>query len=91
MGDFDRAEQLCHEAIQLDPDFGNPYNDIGTFCLRRQDLQDAIRWFEKAKQAPRYEYPGFRDGLRRFEWLSLTRGKAAAIEAFHRPLRAGDD
>lgn len=34
------------------------------------------------KNAPRYEYPGYREALRRFELLSLTRGKAAAIRAF---------
>lgn len=35
-----------------------------------------------AKNDPRYDYPGFRDALRRFEWLSLVKGKKAAIEAF---------
>lgn len=40
-----------------------------------------------AKQGPRYEYPGFRDALRRFEWLSLTRGKRAAIDQVNAPLK----
>lgn len=42
---------------------------------------------ELARQGPRYEYPGFRDALRRFEWLSLTRGKRAAIEVVNAPLK----
>src|SRR6185436_2317330 len=55
LGDLERAEDLCLEAIRLDPEFGNPYNDIGTFCLQRKDVGTAIKWFEKAKRAKRYE------------------------------------
>lgn len=55
MGDVDRAERLCLRAIRLDPDFGNPYNDIGTFRLQRRDVTAAIQWFERAKRARRYE------------------------------------
>jgi Tfp pilus assembly protein PilF len=54
-GDVDRAERLCLRAIRLDPDFGNPYNDIGTFRLQRRDVTAAIQWFERAKRARRYE------------------------------------
>lgn len=37
-------------------------------------------------RAPRFEYPGFRPTLRRFERLSLFRGKSKAIEAFEREI-----
>lgn len=55
LGDLDAAERLCLKAIRLDPDFGNPYNDIGTICVQRRDVQAAIQWFQRAKRAPRYE------------------------------------
>jgi tetratricopeptide (TPR) repeat protein len=29
MGRLDDAIEECHHAIQVDPEFGNPYNDIG--------------------------------------------------------------
>jgi tetratricopeptide (TPR) repeat protein len=29
LGDYDRAITECMQAIKLDPEFGNPYNDIG--------------------------------------------------------------
>jgi Tfp pilus assembly protein PilF len=86
LGDAERAEQLCHEAIRLDPDFGNPYNDIGTFCLQRQDVESAIAWFEKAKSAPRYE-------PRHFPYINLGRlylslGKTErALDEFEGALR----
>ena len=66
LGDVERAEEFCLQAIEVDPEFGNPYNDIGTFCLRRRDVESAIRWFEKAKNAPRYE-------PRHFPYINLGR------------------
>lgn len=66
LGDDRRAEELCRDAIQIDPEFGNPYNDIGTYRLRRQDTEGAIAWFEKAKTAARYE-------PRHFPYVNLGR------------------
>jgi len=46
---------FCYKALQLDPDFGNPYNDLGCAFLDL-DLDDiAIEWFQRAKKARRYE------------------------------------
>ena len=66
LGDLERAEGLCLEAIRLDPEFGNPYNDIGTIRLQRRDITSAIQWFEKAKRARRYE-------PRHFPFMNLGR------------------
>ena len=66
LGDADRAESLCLDAIRLDPEFGNPYNDIGTICLQRRDVPSAIEWFERAKRARRYE-------PRHFPFMNLGR------------------
>jgi tetratricopeptide (TPR) repeat protein len=35
MGRTDDAIAECHKAIEVDPDFGNPYNDIGAYLIAR--------------------------------------------------------
>jgi tetratricopeptide (TPR) repeat protein len=52
---IDEAIEHCHQAIEIDPEFGNPYNDIGVYLMQRDQLDQAIPWLERAKQAPRYE------------------------------------
>src|SRR5580693_603242 len=54
-GRIDDAIAECHKAIAVDPDFGNPYNDIGAYLLDQGNLDEAVAWLEKAKRAPRYE------------------------------------
>lgn len=54
-GDSKTAMDLCLQAIELDPDFGNPYNDIGTILRVQNKSEEAIPWFEKAIKAKRYE------------------------------------
>ena len=56
-GDYQQAIEECLQAIALDPDFGNPYNDIGVYLMQQGKLDEAIPWLGKAKQARRYE-PG---------------------------------
>ena len=62
LGDYDRAIAECLQAIAVDPDFGNPYNDIGAYLISQEKWDEAIVWFEKAIVAKRYEarcYPHF--------------------------------
>ena len=59
MGQLNEAIDECQRAITLDPDFGNPYNDIGAYLIELNQLDEAIPWFEKAMQAKRYESPAF--------------------------------
>jgi tetratricopeptide (TPR) repeat protein len=54
-GRLEEATSECLKAIQVDPDFGNPYNDIGVYLMQQDQLDEAIPWLEKAKQAKRYE------------------------------------
>ena len=54
LGMLEQAVQDCQKAIEIDPDFGNPYNDIGVYLMHLGLLDDAIPWFEKAKAAARY-------------------------------------
>jgi len=61
----DEAIAECHCAIEVDPDFGNPYNDIGAYLIEKGDYRGAVAWLKQAIQAPRYEatfYPHFNLG-----------------------------
>ncbi len=59
MGKLDDAIDECHRAIEMDPEFGNPYNDIGAYMIEQGKYDEAIPWFERALQAKRYESPAF--------------------------------
>jgi tetratricopeptide (TPR) repeat protein len=52
---YDDAIAECRRAIEVDPDFGNPYNDIGAYLIEKELLDEAIPWLEKATVARRYE------------------------------------
>lgn len=65
-GRIDDAIAECEIAIQLDPEFGNPYNDIGVYLMQQQKFDEAIPWLERAKKATRYE-------PRHFPYLNLGR------------------
>lgn len=64
-GKVDEAIAECKRAIEVDPEFGNPYNDIGAYLISLGRFDEAIPWLERAIQAPRYEprhYPHFNLG-----------------------------
>jgi len=65
-GELDEAIADCHRAIEVDPDFGNPYNDIGAYLLERGEVDEAVPWLRKAIVAPRYE-------ARCYPWANLAR------------------
>jgi tetratricopeptide (TPR) repeat protein len=54
-GKIEDAIDQCRRAIALDPEFGNPYNDIGSYLMRLGRLEEAVPWLQKAKKAGRYE------------------------------------
>ncbi|HEX8087709.1 MAG TPA: tetratricopeptide repeat protein [Blastocatellia bacterium] len=65
MGLTDEAIAECHRAIEVDPDFGNPYNDIGAYLIEKGDHAGAVEWLKRAMEATRYEayfYPHFNLG-----------------------------
>jgi len=100
MGMPDEAIYECHQAIAVDPDFGNPYNDIGAYLIEKGDYRGAIGWLERAKHAKRYQcyfYPHFNLGriheTRGNRFAALREYKAAvdlnpqyrlAVRAFRR-------
>jgi Tfp pilus assembly protein PilF len=65
-GRLNEAIAECEIAIQLDPEFGNPYNDIGVYLMQQQRFDDAVPWLERAKAATRYE-------PRHFPFINLGR------------------
>ena len=56
---YDEAIDECLEAIRVDPTFGNPYNDIGSYLVAKGNLYDSVKWFRLALAAPRYEARAF--------------------------------
>ncbi|MCA1593098.1 MAG: hypothetical protein LC754_10690 [Acidobacteria bacterium] len=56
---YDDAIDECLAAIRVDPGFGNPYNDIGSYLIAQGDFWTCVRWFRRALQAPRYEARAF--------------------------------
>ena len=63
---YEDAIAECHRAIEVDPDFGNPYNDIGAYLIELGRLDEAVGWLERATQAKRYE-------PRQFPHINLAR------------------
>ncbi len=96
----DEAISECHRATEVDPDFGNPYNDIGAYLIEQGNLYSAIPWLQRAMTAPRYEsyfYPHFNlgrvyesqgrayDALREYKAaMDLNPKYALAVRAFRR-------
>jgi tetratricopeptide (TPR) repeat protein len=65
MGLTDDAIEECKTAIGVDPEFGNPYNDIGAYLIEQGNFYGAVQWLERAMTAKRYEcyfYPHFNLG-----------------------------
>src|SRR6185295_8668457 len=41
-GRLDDAIAECRKAIEVDPEFGNPYNDIGAYLLQQGRVDESI-------------------------------------------------
>ena len=65
-GRLEDAIAECERAIEVDPAFGNPYNDIGAYLIELGRSEDAIPWLEKATHSARYE-------SYQFPWYNLGR------------------
>jgi tetratricopeptide (TPR) repeat protein len=64
-GKIDDAIAECKKAIQVDPDFGTPYNDIGAYMIEKGEYDEAIPWLERALLSRRYDslhYPHYNLG-----------------------------
>lgn len=54
-GKLDEAIEECKKAIQVDPEFGKPYNDIGVYLIEKGEFDEAVRWLDRALQSHRYD------------------------------------
>ena len=89
-GRYEDAIAECREAIAVDADFGNPYNDIGSYLIKLDRLDEAIPWLESAIRAPRYEPRHFPHcNLGQVYWKKGLLGRAA--EEFRRALEIEPD
>ena len=89
-GKVEDAIAECKRAIQVDPEFGNPYNDIGAYLIALGRPDEAIPWLERAIKAPRYEprhYPHFNLGRAYFAKGMFNRAR----ECFEESLRVEPD
>ncbi|MDP6485157.1 MAG: tetratricopeptide repeat protein, partial [Nitrospinota bacterium] len=65
LGRYEEAIVQCEKAIPLDPDFGNPYNDIGVYLIALGRVREAEPWLRKDMRAKRYccrQFPHFNLG-----------------------------
>ena len=90
LGQIEEALAECRKAIALDPDYGNPYNDIGVYLIELGRPDEAVPWLEKAISAKRYccyQFAHYNLGR-----VRLVQGKLdAAKRSFERALRQDPD
>ena len=53
-GELESAIEECRHAIRLDPDFGNPYNDIGAYLIAQGQHTEAVPYLQQALESKRY-------------------------------------
>ena len=42
----EEAIACCERAIEIDPEFGNPYNDIGAYLMAQGKLEESLPWLD---------------------------------------------
>lgn len=90
---YEEAIEACRQAIALDPAFGNPYNDIGSYLIELGQWEEAIGWLEKASVAARYETPHYPltnlgrvyENLGRYRTALDYYNRALALDPIYRP------
>jgi tetratricopeptide (TPR) repeat protein len=93
-GRLEEATTECLRAIEIDPEFGNPYNDIGVYLMQQNKLEEAVPWLEKAKHARRYEprqFPFMNLGriyMRQGRWWEALREFEGGVQAAPRDAEA---
>jgi len=84
-GKLAKAIKLCLSAIDLDPEFGNPWNDIGAYYIQQGRLDEAIPFLQQATKAKNYQayhYPHCNLG----RIYSIKRKYREAIAEFRKAL-----
>lgn len=84
LGDLEKAIEQCKQAIRLDPEFGNPYNDIGVYLIDLDRAEEAVPWLKKAISAKRYccyQFPHFNLGRVRLKQGRIEEAKRSFEKA----------
>lgn len=84
LGQTEEAIAECEKAIALDPDYGNPYNDIGVYLIELGRPDEAIPWFGKAIASKRYccyQFPHFNLGRVHFMKGNLDGARRSFVQA----------
>ena len=97
MGNYERAIEEAQKAIRIDPDYGNPYNDIGVYLIEQGKEDEAIPYLEKAMRAGRYccqQFPHFNLARiflknKMYEKARQEFRKSLEIDADYLPAREG--
>ncbi|MBK8230144.1 MAG: tetratricopeptide repeat protein [Candidatus Eisenbacteria bacterium] len=77
--DYEAAMDCCRTAIAIDPEFGNPYNDIGAYLIELGRWDEAESWLWAATRAHRYmsyHFPLYNLGRlheHRYDWDGAER------------------
>ncbi|MDD0852372.1 hypothetical protein HBN50_04645 [Halobacteriovorax sp. GB3] len=85
-GKNELAKSHCLKAIKKDPDYGPPYNDLGSLLLNEGHIKESLKWFELAKKAPKYqnrEYPYINAGRAHM----MTKNMDLAITEFEKAIK----
>ncbi|MBO9309865.1 MAG: tetratricopeptide repeat protein [Chloroflexi bacterium] len=53
-GRYEEAVDQCMLAIEIDPEYGDAYNDLGVYLMAMDRYEAAISWLEKAIAVPNY-------------------------------------
>jgi tetratricopeptide (TPR) repeat protein len=85
-GRLEEAIAECRTAIALDPEYGNPYNDLGVYLMEQGRLVEAAGCLEQAASSSRYDCPFFahfnlgRLYERQGQWLKAMAEYRLALE-----------
>ena len=90
----EKAKSYCLKAIKKDPNYGPPYNDLGSYLLGEGQVDESIKWFELAKKALNYqnrEYPYINCGRAYMAKRDIPNaleefGKALTLAPYHEEL-----
>ncbi|MDX1931061.1 MAG: tetratricopeptide repeat protein [Capsulimonadales bacterium] len=89
-GQWEAAIEQCRHAVELAPETGNAYNDIGVYLSELGRREEALVWLDRAIAAPEYDcrhYPYFHRG----RLLEQAGRFQEARDAFHQSLRLEPD
>jgi tetratricopeptide (TPR) repeat protein len=86
MGNLDQAIEECKNAIAIDPELGNPYNDIGAYLIKQGKYDEAVTWLDLAINSKRYD--GFH--LAHFNLGRVLEYKGLWFEALDEYRRSAD-